>query len=143
MKKWTFAGLVVAVLAVITFIAVRMMMPPPADLDLVRSKASAGGTYMVTIAPEAEPIEQGALHSWLATVTTADGDPVEDAQLTVDGGMPQHGHGLPTAPQSSAHLGEGRYRIDGVRFNMGGWWVLSLDVSSASGSDTVEFNIML
>ena len=143
MKKWILAGLVVAALAVITFFAMQMMMPPPDDLDLDRTRQSVGGLYVVRIAPEAEPVRQGVLHSWIATVTTAQGEPVEDALLTVDGGMPQHGHGLPTAPRASAHQGEGRYRIDGLRFNMGGWWVLKLAISSAAGDDDVEFNLML
>ena len=143
MKRWIFAGVVLTALAVIVFLAVQMMMPPPDDLDLARTRASAGGLYVVEIAPEHETIQQGALHSWIATVRTAQGAPLENAQLTVDGGMPQHGHGLPTAPQASAHQGEGRYRIDGVRFNMGGWWVLKLAISSTSGDDAVEFNLML
>lgn len=143
MKKWILAGLVLAALAIIAYLVMRMMMPPPDDLDLDRTRQSAGGLYVVQIAPEAEPLRQGVLHSWIATVTTAQGEPVGDALLTVDGGMPQHGHGLPTAPQASAHQGEGRYRIDGLRFNMGGWWVLKLAISSAAGDDDVEFNLML
>ena len=72
-----------------------------------------------------------------------DGAPVEDAELAIDGGMPQHGHGLPTAPQSAGHIGEGQYRIEGVRFNMGGWWELKLAITSPAGVDGVTFNLML
>lgn len=143
MRKWLLAAVVLVALGVAAFMAVRMFASPPADLDLARSKASAGGTYVVAIEPEVEPVQQGPLHAWIATVTTPDGAPVADAALTIDGGMPQHGHGLPSAPQSAGHLGEGRYRIEGVRFNMGGWWVLKLGVSSPAGDDEVEFNIVL
>lgn len=143
MKKWIAVGIAVLVVVVGAVVAMRMMAPPPDDLDLARSKATDNGLYAVSVEPEAEPLQQGPLHAWIATVSTADGAPVEDGVIAVDGGMPQHGHGLPTAPQAGSHLGEGRYRIEGVRFNMGGWWELKLTVSSSAGEDTVTFNIVL
>jgi hypothetical protein len=118
-------------------------MSPPAELDLARSKASAKGLYQVSIAPELEPVEQGPLHAWMVTVATPDGKPVTDATLTLDGGMPQHGHGLPTRPQSAGTVGEGRYRIEGVRFNMSGWWVLKVGIDAPAGRDEADFNIVL
>jgi hypothetical protein len=123
--------------------AMRMMAPPPSDLDLAREKASAAGLYTVGIEPELQPLEQGPLHSWIVTVRTPAGAPVAEATLGIDGGMPQHGHGLPTAPRSAGHIGDGRYRIEGVRFNMGGWWVLKLTIEAPAGRDTAEFNLVL
>lgn len=143
MRKWIIAAIALAVLVVAGFYGLRMLSPPPADLDVAREKASAAGLYAVAIEPEVEPVQQGSLHGWILTVTTPEGEPVADAEITVDGGMPQHGHGLPTAPQSTGHIGEGRYRIEGVRFNMGGWWVLNFAISSPAGSDEAEFNIVL
>ena len=133
---------IVVVLAVAAFAAMRMMAPPN-DLDLARTKTSENGLYVVTIAPEAEPVQQSKLHAWIATVQHPDGSAVEDAAIAIDGGMPQHGHGLPTAPQAGGHLGEGRYRIEGVRFNMSGWWELKLTVQSAAGKDSAVFNVVL
>ncbi|MDP3899435.1 MAG: FixH family protein, partial [Mesorhizobium sp.] len=83
------------------------------------------------------------LHNWVLTVTTPDGNPVEGATIAVDGGMPQHGHGLPTAPAATSYLGEGRYRIEGVRFNMGGWWEFKFAIEAAPGADAVTFNLSL
>lgn len=146
MKRRTFliaAAILAAAGAAGGFMAHRMMQPPPADLDLSLSKATVKGAFMVSIAPEAGAVEQGTLHSWVATVATADGKPVDDAQIAIDGGMPQHGHGLPTAPQMTAKLGEGRYRIEGVKFNMGGWWVIRLAITAAGTTDTVEFNLVV
>lgn len=143
MRKWIIAAIALAVLVVAGFYGLRMLSPPPADLDVAREKASAAGLYAVAIEPEVEPVQQGSLHGWILTVTTPEGEPVADAEITVDGGMPQHGHGLPTAPQSTGHIGEGRYRIEGVRFNMGGWWVLNFAISSPAGNDEAEFNIVL
>ena len=142
MRNWIVAIAVLALLGVGGFYAMKMLSPPPADLDLARSKETANGRYTVAVEPEAEPLQTGTLHTWLVTVTS-NGTPVTDAQISVDGGMPQHGHGLPTAPQATGHIGEGRYRIEGVRFNMGGWWVLKLTVDSPAGRDDVEFNLTL
>jgi hypothetical protein len=133
---------IVVVLAIAAFAAMRMMAPPD-DLDLARSKTSENGLYVVTIAPEAEPVQQGKLHAWVATVQRPDGSPVEDAAIAIDGGMPQHGHGLPTAPQAGGHLGDGRYRIEGMRFNMSGWWELKLTIGSAAGKDSAVYNVVL
>ena len=57
--------------------------------------------------------------------------------------MPQHGHGLPTKPRVTKRLGKGDHVVDGMKFNMGGWWVVKFAVSSAAGSDSVVFNIKL
>ena len=143
MRKWLFVGIAAVVLAIAAFVSFRMFAPPPGDLDLARSKPSEGGTYVVSIEPEADPIPQGAMHSWLAVVTTAAGEEVTDASLEIDGGMPRHGHGLPTAPQATGDIGGGRYRVEGVRFNMGGWWELRLTIDSPAGRDAVTFNIVL
>lgn len=51
--------------------------------------------------------------------------------------MPQHGHGLPTNPAVTSYLGKGRYRIDGVRFNMSGWWEFKLAIAAPQGDDQV------
>jgi len=133
------------VAAVIAAVAGYMMMSmsPPADLDLAREKVTAKGLYTVAIAPENESFERNTLHAWIATVKAADGNPVEGAEIAIDGGMPQHGHGLPTAPAVTASLGEGRYRIEGVRFNMSGWWEFKLRVKAAAGEDDVTFNLSL
>ena len=57
--------------------------------------------------------------------------------------MPQHGHGLPTRPRVTRNLGDGIYEIEGVRFNMGGWWEFKLAIAGSRGADTVTFNLEL
>ena len=49
------------------------------------------------------------------TVRDAEGRAIDEAQISVDGGMPQHGHGLPTRPRVTRNLGDGIYEIEGVR----------------------------
>ena len=66
---------------------------------------------------------------------------IDRAIIAVDGGMPEHGHGLPTKPRVTRQLGGGVYEIEGVRFNMGGWWELKLSISTPDGTDHVTFNL--
>ena len=123
--------------------ACMILRRPPSDPKLYEpTQTTAAQLYRVTFAP-AESIKVGKLHSWRIQVMTADGTPVDSARITVDGGMPQHGHGLPTKPVVSQHLGDGKHVIDGMKFNMGGWWVVKLEIDGAQGTDVVTFNLKL
>ena len=96
----------------------------------------------MTIAPSLEPIPVGQLHAWTVAVTLPDGSPTK-ADVVFDGGMPQHGHGLPTVPKVMGEDAEGRAIVGGVRFNMPGWWELKVHLHGAAGEDTATFNIAL
>ncbi|MDR2032315.1 MAG: FixH family protein [Azoarcus sp.] len=61
----------------------------------------------------------------LLWVTDAGGAGVPGLRLQIRGRMPEHMHGLPTAPRISEE-GEGRYRIKGLSFNMPGQWVIEI-----------------
>jgi hypothetical protein len=119
------------------------MMRVPADLDLSLRKATAAGLYVAALAPVEEPVSVGSLHAWTVTLALPDGVLVEGARFTVDGGMPQHGHGLPTSPEVTQELGQGRYLIEGVKFNMSGWWEIRLGVEGPAGTDAITFNLVL
>ena len=119
------------------------LMRPPADLDYSRTRASAAGLYRATIAPQGDSIPRGKLHRWTLHLETASGAPVDSATIAVDGGMPQHGHGLPTNPRVTRALGDGAHAVDGMKFNMGGWWVVTFRVRSGAGRDSVTFNLKL
>ncbi|WP_378950495.1 FixH family protein [Mesorhizobium sp. ANAO-SY3R2] len=136
-------GIGLVALAVGFLAIVYLTAPAAPGPDLARSKNSAKGVFSVEIAPEAGDIRQGELHSWVVTVKTRQGAPVEDATITIGGGMPEHAHGLPTSPQATAYLGDGRYRIEGVKFSMGGWWQLKLAIEAAAGTDEATFNLVL
>ena len=135
------AAFVIATAAVLT--ALPVAGPPAVGRDLSRAKPTAGGHYVAALAPEFEPIARGKLHSWVLTLTTPDGKAVEDARIEIAGGMPSHRHGLPTSPQATAYLGGGRYRIEGVKFSMTGWWELRFAIAGRAGTDDVVFNLLL
>lgn len=115
---------------------------PPASEFGLGPRSSRVGLYSVTLEPPS-PLVKRKLQKINVRVVGADGRPVEDLDIAIDGGMPQHGHGLPTRPRMTARLGDGRYEIDGVRFNMGGWWEFRLAITGPAGTDNVTFNIDL
>jgi hypothetical protein len=136
-----------AAIAVVAIAALVMWMStpgkPPANLDLARAKASEKGLYNVAIEPEAGSFKQGEMHAWVISLTDASKASVDDAKFEIDGGMPQHHHGLSTSPEVTTQLGGGKYRLEGVKFTMSGWWELRLAIASAAGSDKVTFNFVL
>src|SRR5687768_12389613 len=137
------ARLVVAAGVVSLFMGCMIFSRPPKDLDYSRTRTSVAGVYRGTILPQGDSIPQGRLQRWTLHLETAAGVAVDSATIQVDGGMPQHGHGLPTRPAVTRHLGNGDHLVDGMKFNMGGWWVVKFRVSSPAGSDSLVFNLKL
>ncbi len=116
---------------------------PPPDLDVSRTRLSAQGLYSATYTPSLEPLAIDKLHAWTLHLETADGKPVENATITVHGDMPGHGHGLPTKPIVSTHRGNGDYLVEGMKFQMTGWWFVEFDVIADGKQDTVRFDFVL
>jgi hypothetical protein len=134
----------ITIIALVAFAVIRMAAAPSTvALDLSRARVSEKGLYRMAIEPENGPIKQGKIQPWLLKLTTAAGQPVEGAMIVVDGGMPEHDHGLPTSPAVTGYLGAGKYRLDGVKFTMSGWWQLRFAISAASGNDAALFNVKL
>ncbi|MEO7455228.1 MAG: FixH family protein [Gemmatimonadaceae bacterium] len=116
---------------------------PPKDLDYSRTRTSEHGVYRATIRPQGDSIPKGKLQTWTLHLETPAATTVDSAVVAVDGGMPQHGHGLPTRPRVTRALGHGDHLVEGMKFNMGGWWVVKFRVSSAAGNDSLVFNLKL
>lgn len=124
-------------------VAIKMSEPPPKDLDLSLRKTTAKGLYIASLAPDTSPIPVGVLHSWTLHLAMPDGRAAGHAVIAIEGGMPQHGHGLPTQPQATAEQALGTYRIDGMKFNMAGWWTLTISIDGPQGTDAATFNLVL
>ncbi|HET9064974.1 MAG TPA: FixH family protein [Gemmatimonadales bacterium] len=120
-----------------------MFIRPPADSEFGRTRVGMTGIYRATITPAGDTIPQGVLQQWTLHVETVAGTPVDSATVSIDGGMPQHGHGLPTKPLVTTILGNGNHLVEGLKFNMGGWWVVKFHITAAAGADTVVFNLKL
>jgi hypothetical protein len=115
--------------------------PAPAQGGARFERVGEAGLYRVAIAPESGSIPLGAMHSWVVEVATAAGEPFAPTRIAFDGGMPQHGHGLPTAPRVTRSLGDGRFLVEGVKFHMGGDWTLRVEVVGPSGADVAVFHV--
>ena len=105
-------------------------------------RSSANSLYVATLEPTRE-LRPRQMQTVRVAIVDGDGRAVEGATLTIAGGMPQHGHGLPTRPRMTRVVGAGTYEVEGVRFNMGGWWELKVTITSERGADTVTFNLSL
>lgn len=118
-------------------------MSVPSDLDQSLEHMSSQHKYQVAVHSLAQPAPINRMHAWEVQLRDPNGQPVNGAHISVDGGMPQHGHGLPTQPRVTRELGDGRYLVEGMKFSMPGWWQIKLKVDGAEGADDVTFNTMV
>jgi hypothetical protein len=140
---------IIAAVVVATACSHAMMMvhgtgarrPAAAEFGL-GPRSSANSLYVATL-ESADPLRTRQMQTVRVAIADGDGRAVEHALLTIDGGMPEHGHGLPTRPRMTRATGTGTYEIAGVRFNMGGWWEFKVTITSDRGVDTVTFNLSL
>ena len=120
---------------------IMMLWPAPADLDLSLTRASDKSSFVASL--ETGPIAVDETHPWIVDVDMTDGSPVDIDAVTIDGGMPLHGHGLPAEPKVVRDLGDGRFEVSGVLFSMPGWWIVTVHVSTPAGPDAATFNFKL
>lgn len=116
---------------------------PPAGLDLSLTRPTVDHKYVVALVPPAAPAAINQMHAWQVRLSTPAGAPVSGARFAVDGGMPQHGHGLPTTPRVTRELADGTYLLEGMKFSMTGWWEIRLAITGAEGPDRVTFNTIV
>ena len=119
----------------------------PADIskhhDLATKKASEGAKFIVRVSSKLKPVVINKMHNWDVRVISPEGGVIENAKIEISGGMPMHGHGLPTAPRVTEYLGKGKYLIEGLKFNMAGFWKLKLAIDSGQHQDNVTFSLYL
>ena len=111
--------------------------------DSIEAETSENGLFVVTVVSQMDPVVINETHSWLIHIETPDESPVTDAEISIEGGMPEHNHGFPTAPRVTENQGGGDYLLEGMRFNMGGEWVLTLEIQSGDQTDSVTFEFEL
>jgi hypothetical protein len=125
-----------------TFTRVLMMLPllllmGAADNGPASQWTSMKGLFRVSYTSTVNPLPLNQIHGWTLHLETADGVPVNDAVLVLNGGMPAHNHGLATAPEVTEALGDGNYRVEGLRFHMQGAWEMTLDIRRGDTTDSV------
>ncbi len=120
-----------------------MKMGSRSEIDTAPSVVSEKGLFRLGYESDEVPVPLNRLHGWTVSVMSTDGTAVQGASLQVVGDMPEHGHGLPTQPEMTEELGGGRYRVEGIRFSMPGWWVLTFHVSAGGKVDNASFNLLV
>lgn len=124
-------------------LAVLALAAGPAPAGERQTWRSGDGLYRLAVESELQPVVINRLHRWVLELEDEQGRPVTGASIDVTGGMPEHNHGLPTSPQVTRELGNGRYLLEGMRFHMPGAWVLRFSVDAAPGSDTIVVRLEL
>ena len=103
---------------------------------------SQEGHYVgILSTPGSPPI--GEIHAWKLSLTLPDGTAFLPGILQIGGGMPGHGHGLPTEPTFTRLLDDGRFLLEGVMFNMTGSWELTVTVVGPDGLDLLSTEFLL
>ncbi len=116
---------------------------PPDELDYSTTRTSENGRFVASFTSAVDPIAINEMHTWTLHVEDAQGSVVENAAIKVSGDMPEHRHGMPTQPQVTQYLGDGDYLVEGMRFQMGGWWTVTFDIETGGEADSVTFNLQL
>lgn len=116
---------------------------PASEQGFKLSSNTLENKFKVTVYPQSGKTEIGGYHNWVIQVQDLQGKAVEGARMSVGGGMEAHGHGLPSKPQVTESLGEGKYLIEGMQFNMSGRWTLLFVVQTATEMDRVRFDFDL
>jgi hypothetical protein len=77
-------------------------------------------------------------------VVTDEGQaPVRGCRVIFDATMPEHGHGLPTAPRTAETAEAGRYTVEGVRFSMPGYWRIDVAATCGGARSQATFDLRL
>ena len=86
--------------------------------------------WTIHIDSEVSPLRINQIHSWRIEIRDSNSALVPNALLEVEGGMPDHNHGLPTQPRVTAEISPGTYLLQGVRFHMPGRWRMQFIIST-------------
>ncbi len=128
---------------ILFFITLLLCNSAFSETDLASSKISDNGHFQVSYISTMQPIEINNLHAWKIFIKNKDGKDIPNAEIHVVGGMPDHNHGLPTQPQITKSFGDGCYLLEGMKFQMPGWWTVTLTITNEDITDTVTFNLKL
>jgi hypothetical protein len=112
-------------------------------LMLFFSPDSLAANYVVSYTTLDGDPEINKMHSWILHIENDAGVEIEGAIIDVEGGMPEHDHGLPTKPRVTEELGGGDYKLDGIRFHMSGHWEIVVRITTDDGTSTVVISLQL
>jgi len=141
--SWLYSRCKTAFVLVLVLLAASMVKEIQAESADSRVWISQAGLFHVTYKSKLHPLVINRIHNWVLRVELADGQPVTNADITVEGGMPAHDHGLPTLPRMTQSLGNGEYLLEGMRFHMNGYWEISITINAGGDRDTIVIPLEL
>jgi hypothetical protein len=122
-----------------------------ASLAFAQTAAGAGtvtvnvkskNQYFAAAVTHPAPLPVERLHTWTVRLIDRRHAPVIHARIKVSGDMPEHGHGLPTAPVA-VDRGRGVYQLHGMMFQMPGRWYVQLAIRAGPRLDTIRIRFTI
>lgn len=110
--------------------------------DLATSRLSREGVYKVSYSG-GEPNSYGLPFSWQVKIEDKNGLPISGAHLSLRLSMPKNGHSPVITGIAVRELGQGLYKVSGIRCDRSGLWRAVLEVHGRGYGDTVSFNLMV
>ncbi|WP_325807813.1 FixH family protein [Cocleimonas sp. KMM 6892] len=108
-----------------------------------KSQVSENEHYSVDLMCKHPPTLGGFLPCSL--VLSDNSNPISNAIIKIEGGMPEHHHGLPTSPTISWDSEKEVHIINGLKFSMPGAWQLKflIEKTDKLPRDIVTFNFVI
>lgn len=104
--------------------------PAPAE------RRGQAGTFTVSWTPVPDPIPLNAMFGLDLRVSPSS----EAAEVTVDAGMPGHGHGMTVRPKTTRRA-DGTFEARGLLFHMPGEWEITVSVRDGATTATARFPV--
>lgn len=118
----------------------------PAALSQAQIEATSHltekGLYRVSLHPPSV-VTINSYQTWGIYIEDATGAALDKAVLKLSADMPAHGHGLLTEPRIRPGSAPGRYRVEGLRFHMPGYWEIRVQIGHADKSDDLRLAVEL
>ncbi len=112
----------------------------PLDLGRGTGLVVFSDHYMVAFRPDPFRIEVGEPFALLFNVCTKSNNPAE--LVALDAQMPERKQGMNYRP-TIVSMGDGRYRVEGMVFQMPGRWEITFDVRAGEESERLSHELIV
>lgn len=101
-----------------------------------------GGSYLVmySTSPGTIPLNESFSLTAMVHDNADTSRMIMDASVAVDARMPEHGHGMNTAPEVTSGE-DGTYTAEGMLFHMAGTWEIMVDVTRDGATEEAVFEV--
>lgn len=142
--NWTLAPVLVGLLLSLGGARARAQDGDERPWEAARRFASNGAGYVLAVSFGTDPLvynEEFELSVWVLD-PAGTSRPLRDVELSVDAGMPEHGHGMNRVP-SLERRDDGGFDVDGMLFHMIGTWELYYDVTRGAITERAQETVEL